>query len=503
MRKSFLSNFLVLLLTNILIKPFWIISDLWVQRNTGEDYGVYFVLFNLSLIINIICDLGIGNFNNRKIAAIPNRFQNYFAKASMLRLLLALIYLFILLVLALVFSYQGKSLEYLIVLGVNQILLSSILFLRSNLTALKFFKTDSLMAILDRILMIIGILIYVVLLNNPINISVFIYIQFYAYLLTFGIVLWVLHRNQQIPLPKWNSRFNKILIQKSLPYALIVVLMMLYTYTDAIMIDQLLPNGTWHNMIYAQSHRILMAVNNYAYLIAVILLPSFATMIKHKSNEINTLLKLAASILLIGLSFFILISVVYSNNIITLLYGKYPNGLDLKAFFSGVYPINIKEIHYSQKVYALLLFSLIPMGINYTYGALLTAKGKMKILNLIALSGVILNVILNTTLIPYQGAYGAAIASVSTQYLCAILQIWYTYKVFNFSLPFMHFFKFVLAIGVLIIFVLSLDTYIKWYWNIFFSGLLLIPILFLLQIISMKQIKQLVKSKKNTQHNPL
>ena len=77
MKKSFLVNFFLLLSVNILVKPAWLFADLLVQRETQEAYGQYFVLFNLSVMLNMLLDFGISNYNNRKVAGNVNKFENY------------------------------------------------------------------------------------------------------------------------------------------------------------------------------------------------------------------------------------------------------------------------------------------------------------------------------------------------------------------------------------------------------------------------------------------
>jgi hypothetical protein len=53
MQKKFLSNLILLVFLNLLVKPFWIFVEINVQNATGtEQYGMYFALLNLSLIIN-------------------------------------------------------------------------------------------------------------------------------------------------------------------------------------------------------------------------------------------------------------------------------------------------------------------------------------------------------------------------------------------------------------------------------------------------------------------
>ena len=68
--KSFISNILLLILLNVLVKPVWILLiDRNVQLLTGhETYGLYNALMNLSLIFSILLDMGITNYNNKRIA---------------------------------------------------------------------------------------------------------------------------------------------------------------------------------------------------------------------------------------------------------------------------------------------------------------------------------------------------------------------------------------------------------------------------------------------------
>ena len=116
MKKNFVLNFILLFVVNLLVKPAWLYTDLMVQRETGEDYGLYFVLFNFSMLFNMLLDFGITNYNNRKIAANENKFKNYFSYIFSLRLVLAGIYLIILLLSGWFLGYQKASFYWLFVL---------------------------------------------------------------------------------------------------------------------------------------------------------------------------------------------------------------------------------------------------------------------------------------------------------------------------------------------------------------------------------------------------
>ena len=64
-----------------------------VQKEVGSAYGLYFALLNSTVILNILLDLGMSNYNNRKISVNNNRFSKYFQNISVIRFGLAIIYL--------------------------------------------------------------------------------------------------------------------------------------------------------------------------------------------------------------------------------------------------------------------------------------------------------------------------------------------------------------------------------------------------------------------------
>ena len=494
MKKNFVLNFILLFVVNLLVKPAWLYTDLMVQRETGEDYGLYFVLFNFSMLFNMLLDFGITNYNNRKIAANENKFKNYFSYIFSLRLVLAGIYLIVLLLSGWFLGYQKTAFYWLFVLGINQILLAAITYFRSNLTALKFFKWDSLVSVTDRIIMCSIILYLIFSANQKVNISLFVNVQFYGYLFTAILALIILVYKGGWVKPTWNWKFNLTVLKKSYPYALIVVLMSAYSYSDSIMLDQMLDNGKWENMIYAQSFRILMAGNSYVYLISVLLLPLFAKLIQEK-KEVQSLLKLSGTVVIFGTIVFVIIAYVYALELMSLLYAHYDEWIPISERFSFQENkiSNAEEVKYSAKVFSYLILGLVPMSFNYIYGVLLTAGGKMKILNQIALLGLGGNVILNLFLIPMHGALGAAIASIITQSLCAFGQWYFAYKEHKISFPFLHFLKF----AVLILFTLNLSIYFhenfKGILGIIVICISVIPYFFMVRFIKITNIKSLIK----------
>jgi O-antigen/teichoic acid export membrane protein len=68
------------------------------------------------------------------------------------------------------------------------------------------------------------------------------------------------------------------------------------------------------------------------------------------------------------------------------------------------------------------MLGFIAYATTYVYGTLITAAGRMRILNILAFGGVILNIVLNFILIPQYGAYGSAVATLVSQIIAATTQ---------------------------------------------------------------------------------
>jgi O-antigen/teichoic acid export membrane protein len=72
-------------------------------------------------------------------------------------------------------------------------------------------------------------------------------------------------------------------------------------------------------------------------------------------------------------------------------------------------------------------------SVSYIFGTLLTANGNLFQLNMMAASGMVFNLILNAILIPKYMAEGAALSSLITQCITALLQVYLAQRIFKFK----------------------------------------------------------------------
>ncbi|MFM7218316.1 MAG: oligosaccharide flippase family protein [Bacteroidota bacterium] len=422
MQRKFVTNLALLLALNLLIKTFWVLGiDRAVQNAVGtEQYGFYYAIFNFSFLLNILLDLGITNFNNKNIAQNNHLLSKHFSSIVVLRLLLAGIFAVVTLGGGWLIGYTPDMLKMLVAVLFNQILISFILYLRSNLAGLHQFKTDSVISVLDRFIMSVICVGLLMKYKEPgtFQLKWFVYAQTFAYILTFLITFLIVYKKAKVRRFHWRWPFFLMILKKSYPYAVLVLLMTFYNRIDGVMLERLLPFRVGANEagIYASAYRLLDAANMIAFLFAGLLLPIFALMIKLK-QDVQEIVGLSFSLLVVPAIIVASCCAFFSYEWMDLLYKG-------------------EHIEESAIVFRILMCCFVPISATYIYGTLLTANGSLRELNLMAGTGMLLNVLMNFILIPRYQATGAAISSISTQAFTCLAQVQMVKRTFHFKVDY-------------------------------------------------------------------
>lgn len=510
--RKFIVNLAILIILNLLIKPYWIlIIDPNVQNIVGNaNYGEYNALYNFSFLLTILLDFGLTNFNNKNIAQNSHLLSKHFSSLLTLKFGLGILYLTITMAGALIVGYDLRYMKLLIILAINQFLISFILYLRSNLQGLHLFKTDSVVSILDRLIMIIiCVALFLHWFGLSVDIMNYVYAQTVGYALTAGITFWIVLRETHTFKLKWDWRFSLMMLKKSFPFAILVLLMTFYNRLDSVMIERILPvrniyvfeliekikaipalinnpkvqhivkscdvlfihTGAYQAGIYAKGFRLLEAAGMIGFLFATQLLPIFSRMIEYK-EDIQNLVKLAFTLIITP-------AIIVSMGC---------------AFYNEELCKIINKSTDSSVVFGLLMTCFTASSTSYIFGTLLTANGNLKQLNLMAISGIVVNLILNLILIPKFHAVGSAVASVITQFFTAIIQVLIVQSVFRFKvnkrlLIALLFFIF----GVACINYLTLHLTDNWYLNFSLMAIFSGAWAFVTGMLSIKSVLRFIK----------
>ncbi len=392
-----------------------------MQNSVPEgDYGLYFTLFNFTYLFQILNDFGVQNFNNRHVSQHPHLLEKYFPNFLAIKLLLSVFYVAFSLSAAAAAQYDARAISLLLILLLNQVLVQIILFLRSNVSGLGFYRTDSLLSSLDKFLMLLtcGLALWSPWLKPHFSIEMFALAQTAALLLTALVVFLVLSsktgglRFRPSWARDWRAGWPAVLFlfKKSFPYALVILLMTAYTRLDAVLLERL--EGTRHADVYAGAYRLLDACNMFGYLFASLLLPMFARMLK-RGDAVRPLVSLSFKLIWAGS--------------ITLAAAIFFARQDLVELMMPE-----RASAYRWDTLGILIWAFVPVCSTYIFSTLLTADERLMEMNRFFVAGLALDVILNLLLIPEWKAQGSAIATLSTQAFVAAGMVWLCRRDFGF-----------------------------------------------------------------------
>ena len=408
--KTFGVNILLLLLINILIKPFYLFGiDRTVQNEVGaESYGLFTVFFNFIFLFQIFADLGLQNFSHQWISRQRGSVRSLLARGFPTKWLLTLVFLPIVFLAGFISGYLREAPLLYTLLVFNLLLNSWLVYLRTVVSGLGYYKTDSVFSSLDKLLMIfiVGGLLWSA--SSPgISILNFAIAQTMSFSVAVSVIaIWVRWKIRP-GRGQFSIKNIRVIFRKALPYALIVFLMTIFTRLDLIMIEWLLEDGYYQSGAYAAGFRLLDAANIVGFLVAGLLLPMFsnASRENHPPADLaraGWFFLMAVSIPLSSLCFW------YADEIT---FGLYTEATPAWSH-----------------ILSILMLTFIVRSSDYVMGSLLTAYERLRFLNICYLGGVLLNIGLNLVMIPAFDAVGAAYTTLFTQSVMAILFMIYAHR---------------------------------------------------------------------------
>ena len=489
MQNRFIKNIIFLLFLNLLVKPFWILGiDREVQNMLGDAlYGQYLSIFNFSYLFYILLDLGITNFNSRNIASDNKMLSRHFAGLAEIKLLLGVFYAIVIFTIGYLNGFrEGFQLKMLFWCGLNQILLSFILFLRSNMQGLLLFKADSFLSIFDRVLSIL--LMAFILWSGwfPLgrfNVVWYLQVQTLAYLCTIVLALVLVLKHVDHLSFKINLKFLREILVQSLPFALLVLLMSVYSRIEPFLLERLIDDHGVQAGIYGRAYRLFDAGNNISNLFAIMLLPMFTATLKNKV-DLNNLVKTSFNVMVAMTGIVLIMCVFYSQEIMQLMYRAEEGETE------AAYLIRVGQY---AKVFPILMGSFFCLSTTYVFGTLLTANGSLKQLNLVAAAGVVINILLNLIIIPRFQSVGAACTSLCVQAVTAFAQYLICDKIFKLKLGsgyWIHLLLFLFSIALCTW--LTKMLHLNWYYAFAIGFAVNVGMIFLTRLLSLKEIVALV-----------
>lgn len=400
LRRELVINISFLLLANLLIKPYYIFFvERKVQNEAGaEAWGLYFTLFSLSMVPQILLDLGITNFANKEISGDKSKYELIWRQSVWIKPVLSILFFVVFLILVWVGGYFELNARLIFWIGINQALASFILFQRAFISGSGRYRWDSFLSVADKFIFIVLFVGLFLSDKNPINrylslqtVSMGLSIIIASALVFRGI------KKAGFTIPALSEL--KSILTKGMPYAAIFILMVLYCRMEPVWIDQLRLDGNLQSGFYAEAYRLLDAANMMGFLFAGLLLPMFSAIgVNEKSADIQSLFELAMRLMFSAAVIIAAVICFNSDFIMDLLYHQ-NQGLLLSIVIAG----------------------LIPLTVNYLFTTLITSSGKISQMNKIFVISIVINGVCHLIMTKPYGAIGAAWSALITQLLTMLI----------------------------------------------------------------------------------
>jgi len=399
--RQFFRSLTLLIVLNLLVKPLWIFGiDRQVQNIVGHaSYGAYFALMNLSLILNILLDLGITPFFNRTVAAEPGKGSALFPQALAWKSCLILVYAVV--VLGVAWISGVRDLRLLLSLILLQVLTGFNMFFRGYLSAAQHFTADALVSVTDKFIVILlaGSLILFPGYFGGMTIDRFVWIQITSLFLSVTLGLFFLLRKGKARVVSPSSGPDRSLFIGSLPYAVNIFLMGFMARSDGYLLERMHPDGPVQAGIYATGFRLLDAVNMVGALFAGFLLPYIARHWPDRRSVDPVLLQCRHFLVFTGT---MAAAFVFAAP-------EWTDGL----LYHDASP-------YGASIIRIVMLCLPFLSLTHIYGTQLTAVHQIGAFVRISFIFSLLNLILNIIFIPRYGAMACACIALITQALNAM-----------------------------------------------------------------------------------
>jgi len=420
---------------NIVTKPLWMLLIIFAARKLGaEQFGIYYYALSVVLMATILVDFGFDYILIQRIAKFKNKFSDYLNAITFYRIVN---FLFVLIVLLIANNFfqsksetQTKAIIILFFFQFTVIILTSI---KNSISAIENFSAFSQMMIFEKgLLTVTG---FISLLLHP-DILTFLLSLLFANVITIFILTLILFKKFKFKIIKPEKPLLAEIIKDSLPLLIMNIFVMIYFRIDVVILNYF-NVGKDIIGIYGSIHRII----EMFLLIPSILMSTFYPIIirlydedKNKTFQIvNTLQKimLATSILIA------LIFTVYAFELNKLMFGK--------EYIEGY------------KGLSFIIWTIIPLGLNFISGYLLISVNKQKYLALSLFLASVFNILLNILLIPKLSFVGTSITALITEIIIFIFYSLYSHKYFGNTKLFLSVGKFML---LLVLFYLSFKALI-------------------------------------------
>ncbi len=409
-------------------------------RTLGDtQFGVFSFALAYVGMFGVISDCGLRYLYITTISRDPSLKSKYFGNILSLQIFLSFVCLAFIYISSGFFEKTDETKTVIYLLAGAEVIRSLKFFFRFVFRASEHFNFESLTVSLERLSLLI---VSTVLLSFGFGLvslaATFFFVRVFDFVITLVLAKKITPLRLRFDLSFWPS-----LLKQGMPFALTGVVMLILLRIDTVMIS-FIKNDTevgWYNAGY----KLIEGAALFPAILVNSLLPSVSAL-REKPAEISVLYQRAMRYTLLIAIPLSSIAFVLAEPIIIFVFGS--------------------QYHHAVIVFKVLLLSLSFTFIYHIGGTILSGIGKQKTALYIACAVLLLNVVLNTILIPSKGYVGAAIATMISEFTFFLLYGGFLFS-FGYKIPWLKLaLKPMIAAGTISILIRSpgCDYFFRYSW---------------------------------------
>ena len=457
-------NTLVLLVAQIVSMGLGFFYIMYTARYLGaEGFGVLSFALAFTGILGVFTDLGLSQLTVREIARNKKLADKYIGNIIPIKLFLIPLTLFLIVFFINLLGYPKNTILVVYIISISIILNSFVQTFKSIYQAYEKMEYISFFNILNSFLLLVGVVIAI---NQQFDVIGFAALYLIASLIALILNIFVIYRRFIDFSFSLDVQFWKLIIKESLPFGLSSIFVVIYFYIDSVMLSLLKGDEVvgWYNASYKLVFILLFIPGVYFSSIYPVMSKLYVSSKESLKFMYSTSMKYMLVIgFMIGIS-----TVILADNIIILIFGSeyQPSIIALQILIWAVF------------------FSFLAHAPMYT----LNSINRQIVYTKVVFIGVIVNIILNSILIPRYSLIGASAATVFTEFLGFFLLYYLVKKHTGYELENENISKIIVTVLIFIISYLLINLFVDKMISIGLSFLLFCGSIYILKVVSDKDL---------------
>ncbi|MBF4469549.1 MAG: flippase [Methanobrevibacter arboriphilus] len=393
-----------LLISQIITSIFGFVWIVLLARYLGvSDFGIMNFAISFTSIMSIFIDLGINTYVTRDLSRSPELSQKYIGNAIPLKIFLSILSFIATLVILLIMDYNLLSIQVVLLFAIQTIFLSMGWLFNGVFQAFSKMKYQAIGIIINSSLILSGTLLLTYFNLGLIAVAL-------SYMVGSIITLIYLYNNikNKIVIPKIqiDLDFWKKSIKQAIPFGITGIFTTIYFMIDTVMISFMAGNTAVG--IYSSAYKIITVFTTIYTVYTYVVFPLMSKLYKDSEDLLKISYEKSIKYLIMIMLPFAIGITIYSQDIITLIYGK-------SYIFAG-------------DVLKILIWNVLFIMINGASTSLLNSSNSEVAVTKINGLACLVNVVLNLFLIYYLSYIGASIATIITGVIIFILMTYIILK---------------------------------------------------------------------------